>query len=72
MKNIFLIKTILIALLGLTFVNCNSKNAGLQSDLDKPKLVVAVVVDQMRFDNLDKYKGSYSNNGFNRLIREAV
>ena len=71
MKNIFLIKTILIALLGLTFVNCNSKNAGLQSDLDKPKLVVAVVVDQMRFDNLDKYKGSYSNNGFNRLIREG-
>ena len=71
MKNIFLIKIILITLLGLTFVNCNSKNAGLQSDLDKPKLVVAVVVDQMRFDNLDKYKGSYSNNGFNRLIREG-
>ena len=44
---------------GLTFVNCNSKNAGLQSDLDKPKLVVAVVVDQMRFDNLDKYKVRY-------------
>ena len=46
MKNIFLIKIILITLLGLTFVNCNSKNAGSQSDLDKPKLVVAVVVKQ--------------------------
>ncbi|MFQ3369544.1 MAG: putative AlkP superfamily pyrophosphatase or phosphodiesterase [Flavobacteriaceae bacterium] len=71
MKNIFLIKIILITLLGLTFVNCNSKNAGLQSDLDNPKLVISIVVDQMRFDNLDKYEANYSNNGFNRLIREG-
>jgi predicted AlkP superfamily pyrophosphatase or phosphodiesterase len=71
MKNIFLIKIILITLLVLTFVNCNSKNAGLQSDLDNPKLVISIVVDQMRFDNLDKYKANYSNNGFNRLIREG-
>ena len=71
MKNIFLIKTILIALLGLTFVNCNSKNSGSQSDLDKPKLVVAVVVDQMRFDYLNKFKSKYSKNGFNRLVREG-
>ncbi len=71
MKNIFLIKIILITLLGLTFVNCNSKNTGLQSDLDKPKLVVAVVVDQMRFDYLNKFKSKYSKNGFNRLVREG-
>jgi predicted AlkP superfamily pyrophosphatase or phosphodiesterase len=71
MKNIFLIKIILITLLVLTFVNCNSKNAGLQSDLDNPKLVISIVVDQMRFDNLDKYEANYSNNGFNRLIREG-
>ncbi len=25
----------------------------------------------MRFDNLDKYEANYSNNGFNRLIREG-
>ena len=71
MKNIFLIKIILITLLGLTFVNCNSKNSGSQSDLDKPKLVVAVVVDQMRFDYLNKFKSKYSKNGFNRLVREG-
>ena len=71
MKNIFLIKIILITLLVLTFVNCNSKNSGSQSDLDKPKLVVAVVVDQMRFDYLNKFKSKYSKNGFNRLVREG-
>ena len=71
MKNIFLIKITLITLLGLIVVNCNSKNAGLQSDLDNPKLVISIVVDQMRFDNLDKYEANYSNNGFNRLIREG-
>ena len=62
---------ILISLVFSIFSSCilTPKASGL--DLDKPKLVVSIVVDQMRFDNLDKYKESYSNNGFNRLIREG-
>jgi predicted AlkP superfamily pyrophosphatase or phosphodiesterase len=62
---------VLISLVFSIISSCNltPKVSGL--DLDKPKLVVSIVVDQMRFDNLDKYKESYSNNGFNRLIREG-
>ena len=62
---------ILISLVFSIFSSCNLTPKASGSDLDKPKLVVSIVVDQMRFDNLDKYKESYSNNGFNRLIREG-
>lgn len=62
---------VLISLVFSIFSSCNLIPKASGSDLDKPKLVVSIVVDQMRFDNLDKYKESYSNNGFNRLIREG-
>lgn len=62
---------VLISLVFSIFSSCNLTPKASGLDLDKPKLVVSIVVDQMRFDNLDKYKESYSNNGFNRLIREG-
>lgn len=37
----------------------------------QPKLVVAVVVDQMRYDYITRYYERYSNNGFKRLINEG-
>jgi len=43
----------------------------LQSQSDKPKLIVGIVVDQMRFDHLYKYQDRFSNGGFKRLIREG-
>lgn len=43
----------------------------LQSQSDKPKLIVGVVIDQMRFDHLYKYQDRFSNGGFKRLLREG-
>ena len=37
----------------------------------KPKLVIGLVVDQMRWDYLYRYNNLYSPNGFNRLIKEG-
>ena len=37
----------------------------------KPKLVVGVVVDQMRFDHLYRYQDKYGEDGFKRLLREG-
>ena len=37
----------------------------------KPKLVVGIVVDQMRYDYLYRYWEKYSNDGFKRLLREG-
>ncbi|MBA9076196.1 alkaline phosphatase PafA [Rufibacter quisquiliarum] len=38
---------------------------------EQPKLVVGIVVDQMRYDYLYRYWDKYSNEGFKRLLREG-
>lgn len=37
----------------------------------KPRLVVGIVVDQMRWDYLYRFQNRYGNNGFNRLLKEG-
>jgi predicted AlkP superfamily pyrophosphatase or phosphodiesterase len=39
--------------------------------LPRPKLVVGIVVDQMRWDYLYRYYDRYQNNGFKRLLNEG-
>ena len=39
--------------------------------LARPKLVVGIVVDQMRWDYLYRYYDRYANNGFKRLLNEG-
>lgn len=39
--------------------------------VQKPKLIVGLVVDQMRWDYLYRYHDLYSDNGFNRLINNG-
>jgi len=41
------------------------------SALPRPKLVVGLVVDQMRWDYLYRYYERYSNKGFKRLLNEG-
>lgn len=36
-----------------------------------PRLIVGLVVDQMRWDYLTRYESRYSNGGFKRIIREG-
>jgi predicted AlkP superfamily pyrophosphatase or phosphodiesterase len=45
--------------------------AQLQNNNGRPKLVVGIVVDQMRWDYLYKYYGRYGNDGFKRLLGEG-
>jgi predicted AlkP superfamily pyrophosphatase or phosphodiesterase len=40
-------------------------------ELDKPKLVIGIVVDQMRFIDLYRYYDLYSENGIKKLINEG-
>lgn len=37
----------------------------------QPKLVVGIVVDQMRYDYIEKYKNKFGNDGFKRLLNEG-
>lgn len=46
--------------------------AAAQVNLNKqPKLVVGIMVDQMRYDYLFRYKSHYGKGGFNRLLGEG-
>ncbi len=38
----------------------------------KPRLVVGIVVDQMKFDYLQRFHKHFGKNGFNRLMREGT
>lgn len=37
----------------------------------QPKLIVGIVIDQMRYDYLYRYQSKYSEGGFKRLLREG-
>ncbi|GGI25130.1 alkaline phosphatase PafA [Pedobacter mendelii] len=41
------------------------------AEVARPKLVIGLVVDQMRWDYLYRYYNRYSNGGFKRLINEG-
>ena len=42
-----------------------------QAQVDQPKLVVGIVVDQMRFDYINRYWNDFSEGGFKRLVAEG-
>ena len=63
--HIMLKPVLIFSLLFAISINAN------QNEEQKPKLVVAVVVDQMRYDFLENLSYRFSENGFNRLINEG-
>ncbi len=42
------------------------------TEIPRPKLVVGIVVDQMRWDYLYRFYARYQNNGFKRLMKRWV
>ncbi len=42
-----------------------------QSQTTKPKLVVGIVIDQMRYDYIYRYWDKFGNDGFKRLVNEG-
>jgi predicted AlkP superfamily pyrophosphatase or phosphodiesterase len=57
--------TVFIVLLIVGFTSCMEK----QQQATKPKIVVGMVIDQMRWDYLYRYYDLYGNDGFKRLLR---
>jgi len=59
-------------LLNAFFAVAQTKQATDQSQgISRPKLVVGIVVDQMRWDYLYRYYNRYGNGGFKRLLNEG-
>lgn len=59
---------ILMAFLGCGSVAAQQVNA---SNVQRPKLVVGIVVDQMRWDYLYRYYARYGEGGFKRMLGEG-
>ena len=66
----FWIVTIALLVVQIAFAQ-NHKSSIQTSNITRPKLVVGIVVDQMRWDFLYRYSARYSANGFKRLLREG-
>lgn len=62
-KNIFL--------LAVVFLFSLTSKAQTDADVTNPKLVVGIVVDQMRYDYLTRFADRYGEGGFNRMINEG-
>ena len=43
----------------------------LSAQNERPKLVVGIVVDQMKYEYLIRYSGQYTEGGFKRLLRDG-
>ncbi|GGZ19260.1 alkaline phosphatase family protein [Echinicola pacifica] len=61
MKKIFATGLIVVMSMGIS----------LAQKAEKPKLVVGIVVDQMRYEYLNKFQERYSEGGFKRLMNEG-
>lgn len=71
-------KKIVLALsLAIISISCKSQNETIVSNNkipvseDSPKLVIGIVVDQMRYDYLTRFYSKYGEGGFKRLINEG-
>jgi len=72
-KKLFLFLTGFLTLLsvGNSFGQKNSDDKKESSFRTTPKLVVGIVVDQMRYDYLTRFWNHYSDDGFKRLVNEG-
>jgi predicted AlkP superfamily pyrophosphatase or phosphodiesterase len=65
-----MLKKIFIVALALFSVGiCAQKNNS--PKLERPKLIVGLVIDQMRWDYLYRYYDKYGNDGFKRLLNQG-
>jgi predicted AlkP superfamily pyrophosphatase or phosphodiesterase len=63
--------TLLLVLLFNYVCSAQDKTQSKPSPLNNPKLVVGIVVDQMRYDYLFRYWDKYSDSGFKKLINDG-
>lgn len=64
-------KHIINAFFILTFMSCMAQKTQLNKTIETPKLVIGIVVDQMRYDYLTRFESKFSANGFKRLMNEG-
>lgn len=67
-----MIRSLYIFFLVLILFNPKIRAQGAYIPPDKPKLVISIVIEQFRYDYIDKYWDNFSEGGFKRLINEGT
>jgi predicted AlkP superfamily pyrophosphatase or phosphodiesterase len=70
-KSILMKRIALLLLFSVFFTNITGTFAQHNGKPARPKLVVGIVVDQMRWDYLYRFQERYGKGGFNRLMNEG-
>ncbi|MEI7503002.1 MAG: alkaline phosphatase PafA [Paludibacter sp.] len=68
MRRIFILNILFLATYSQLFAQ---KNTTPNLNIERPKLVVGIVVDQMRWDYLYRYYSKYEAGGFKRLLNDG-
>ena len=71
MRKIAPLLTFTLSILSIISLAQNITTPAIQKDIARPKLVVGIVIDQMRWDYLYRYYKRYSSNGFKKLITQG-
>lgn len=71
MKTTKISNFIIMALLGCCSIYSVSAQQASAIGVQRPKLVVGIVIDQMRWDYLYRYQKRYTDGGFKRLLNEG-
>ncbi|RYD92060.1 MAG: alkaline phosphatase family protein, partial [Sphingobacteriales bacterium] len=75
MKRVYALAAALLLFSPISFAQKKTVKTATQkpfpAEISRPKLVVGLVVDQMRWDYLYRYYNRYVNGGFKRLINEG-
>ena len=71
MKTTKISNLIMMALLGCCSISSVSAQQASATGVQRPKLVVGIVIDQMRWDYLYRYQKRYTDGGFKRLLNEG-
>jgi predicted AlkP superfamily pyrophosphatase or phosphodiesterase len=72
MKNVKILKDLSALFILLTAVFVQSWGQGAYLPPDKPRLVIGIVVEQLKFDQLEKFRDKLGDNGIKRLINEGT
>lgn len=71
MKTTKISNFIMMALLGCCSISSVSAQQASAIGVQRPKLVVGIVIDQMRWDYLYRYQKRYTDGGFKRLLNDG-
>ncbi|MBA6153108.1 alkaline phosphatase PafA [Gelidibacter maritimus] len=65
------IKTLTLVVILFLQNSLYAQNNSIDKQQEKPKLVIGIVVDQMRADYVYRYWNKYGNNGFKKLVNQG-